>query len=125
MVERRKSASKRGVLMARLAGAGLSLVLSACGASAAGSRLQGAPGPLFVGFYDAWDQSDLPALPRQLSRLDVFAPRWLTIRGAQGQVVVEPDQGAAAIAARLAPRLKVAPLVSNAHDDIWDESAAV
>ncbi len=30
----------------------------------------------------------------------------------------------AAIAARFAPRLKVAPLVSNAHDDIWDEPAA-
>ena len=124
MVERRKSATKRGVLMAALLSAGLGLALSAAGLSAAASRLHDARRPLFVGFYDAWDQSDLPALPGQLARLDVFAPRWLTIRGAQGQVVVEPDQGAAAIAARAQPRLKLAPLVSNAHDDIWDEPAA-
>ncbi|HEX4096363.1 MAG TPA: glycosyl hydrolase family 18 protein, partial [Caulobacteraceae bacterium] len=51
-------------------------------------------------------------------------PRWLTIRGARGRVVVEPDAGAAAIAARQAPRLKLTPLVSNAHDDVWDQAAA-
>ena len=111
-----KDAPKRGGLMATLLIAGAAVSL-ACGGPAASA-------PLFVGFYDAWDRSDLPALPRQLQRLDVFAPRWLTIRGAQGQVVVEPDNGAAAIAARAGPRLKVMPLISNAHDDIWDQAAA-
>ncbi len=109
------STSKRGGLMAAL--------LLPCALLAPAASGACAPRP-FVGFYDAWDQSDLPALPRQLKGLDVFAPRWITIRGAQGQVVVEPDNGAAALAAREAPRLKLMPLVSNAHDDVWDQAAA-
>lgn len=117
---RRKNASKRGGKMARM----LALALAACGISAPVGAASSASSPLFVGFYDAWDQGDLPALPRQLARLDVFAPRWLTIRGPQGQVVVEPDPGAGAIAARFRPRLKIMPLISNAHDDIWDQAAA-
>ena len=117
VVDPGKGASKRGGLMAGLACAALGLAICALGASAQGA-------PLFAGFYDAWDQTDLPALPRQLAGLDVFAPRWLTIRGAQGQVVVEPDNGAGPIAARAAPRLKVMPLISNAHDDVWDRAAA-
>jgi spore germination protein YaaH len=119
-----KGASKRGGLMAALAWGGLAVALWACGLSASARGLPAAGAPLFVGFYDAWDQSDLPALPRQLAGLDVFAPRWVTIRGAQGQVVVEPDNGAGPIAARAAPRLKLMPLISNAHDDIWDQPAA-
>ena len=114
----RKSASKRGGLMAALLHMGAVIVLAGSGAADAAAP------PVFVGFYDAWDQSDLPALPRQLRGLDVFAPRWLTIRGAQGLVVTEPDNGAAAMAARAGPRLKLMPLISNAHDDIWDQAAA-
>ncbi len=122
MVRARKGPSKRGRLMAALALAASAQALGGCDVSArAGSA---SPTPPLVGFYDAWDQSDLPALPRQLAGLDVFSPRWLTIRGSRGQVVVEPDPGAAALAARAAPRLKVMPLVSNAHDDIWDQAAA-
>ena len=117
---RSKGRSKRGGLMTVLAAAATAAI---CGASDAAPRLPGSGPPLFVGFYDAWDQADLPALPRQLQGLDVFAPRWLTIRGAQGQVVVEPDNGASAPAHRAAPRLKLMPLVSNAHDDIWDQAA--
>ena len=119
-----KGRSKRGGLMAALVSAAAALSLASCDQPAAASGIGDIHGPVFAGFYDAWDQSDLPALPRQLQGLNVFAPRWLTIRGAQGQVVVEPDGGAAAIAARQAPRLKLMPLVSNAHDDIWDQAAA-
>jgi hypothetical protein len=101
--------------------------VAACGCDVSARAGPGAGtsrAPLLVGFYDAWDQSDLPALPRQLAGLDVFSPRWLTIRGAQGQVVAEPDPGAAPLAAKAGPRLKLMPLVSNAHDDIWDQAAA-
>src|SRR5690349_14330779 len=104
----RKGASKRGGLMAMLALALSAPALIGCDLSARAGP-GGAPA-IFVGFYDAWDQSDLPALPRQLQGLDVFSPRWLTIRGAKGQVVVEPDPKAAALARAAAPRLKVAPL---------------
>ena len=111
-----KGASKRGGLMAALMLGGAALALA--------PRAVAASDPAFVGFYDAWDRSDLPALPRQLAGLDVFAPRWLTIRGPLGQVVAEPDNGAAALAARAGSRLKLMPLISNAHDDVWDQAAA-
>jgi spore germination protein YaaH len=125
MIQARKRGSKRGGLMAALITAAIPLALAGCGQSArAGPGLKTAPSPLFVGFYDAWDQGDLPALPRQLKGLSVFSPRWLTIRGPQGQVVVEPDAQAEKLAKNAAPRLKLAPLVSNAHDDIWDQAAA-
>ena len=125
MIEVRKRRSKRGGLMAATLLAAVPLAMAGCDPSArAGQGLKHAASPLFVGFYDAWDQSDLPALPRQLARLDVFSPRWLTIRGAKGELVAEPDAGAKTLAARDAPRLKLAPLVSNAHDDIWDQAAA-
>ena len=110
--------------MAALALAVLPPALGGCDLSARAGPATPAPGPLRVGFYDAWDQSDLLALPRQLAGLDVFSPRWLTIRGARGQVVVEPDPGSPPLVARAGPRLKVMPLVSNAHDDIWDRAAA-
>ena len=120
-MDRSKGRSKGGGLMSVLAAGAVGA--SICGACAAAPRLPSSGPPLFVGFYDAWDQSDLPALPRQLQGLEVFSPRWLTIRGAQGQVVVEPDNGAGVPAQRAAPRLKLMPLVSNAHDDIWDQAA--
>ena len=120
MKGRRRRTLKRGGLMA--AGAAMA-VAALCAAHPQAQAAGAAPAPL-VGFYDAWDQSDLPALPRQLRGLDVFAPRWLTVRGAQGQVVLEPDNGAAAIATRAGPRLRLMPLISNAHDDIWDQAAA-
>ena len=110
--------------MAALALAVLASALGGCDLSARAAPADLAQSPLRVGFYDAWDQGDLPALPRQLAGLDVFSPRWLTIRGARGQVVVEPDPGSAAPVARAGRRLKVMPLVSNAHDDIWDQAAA-
>ena len=124
VVDPGKGASKRGGLMAGGARAGLALAICALGMPAAATSLSAPRAPVFAGFYDAWDQADLPALPRQLAGLDVFAPRWLTIRGPQGQVVVEPDNGAGPIAARAGPRLKVMPLISNAHDDVWDQAAA-
>jgi spore germination protein YaaH len=125
MIGARKGASKRGGLMAPLILAAAVVGLGGCGVSArAGPGLKDVPSPLLAGFYDAWDQSDLPALPRQLKGIDVFSPRWLTIRGPRGQVVVEPDGGDQGLAARAAPRLKLVPLVSNAHDDIWDQAAA-
>ena len=84
MVGSRKGPSKRGGLMAALALAVLPPALGGCDLSARAGPATPAPGPLRVGFYDAWDQSDLLALPRQLAGLDVFSPRWLTIRGARG-----------------------------------------
>jgi spore germination protein YaaH len=81
-------------------------------------------GTLLVGFYDGWDPKARQDLPRRLSSLDVLAPMWVTVRGPQGQMVFEIDQTArAALAARKAPP-QVLPVVSNAHDDIWDKAAA-
>ena len=116
----RNNRSKGGGFKAALGGGIVALGLCAGGAVAPGQGYA----PVFVGFYDAWDRSDRPALPKQLEKLDVFAPRWITVRGAKGDVVVEPDHGEAALAAQQGARLTVMPLVSNAHDDIWDAAAA-
>ena len=92
-----------------------------------GARLQAAPGahaPLLVGFYDGWDPVDSRVLRRRLMVLDVFAPKWITVRGASADIVVEPDQGIPAMIAAVGGRPRVFPLVSNAHDGIWDQAAA-
>ena len=100
-----------------LAALGLALIWSDALAS---SR----QGPLLIGFYDGWDAKARQDLPRRLSSLDVLAPMWVTVRGLQAQVVLEPDPGARMLlAARKRPPL-ILPVVSNAHDDIWDRAAA-
>ena len=99
--------------------AACALMLLALGAAAPAPAA-----PLLVGFHDGWDPAGRRELPRRLADMDVFAPRWITVRGAAGEVVVEPDPGVPALirAMRRPPRLY--PIVSNAHDDIWDQPAA-
>jgi spore germination protein YaaH len=80
--------------------------------------------PLFVAFHDGWDPAAVRELPRRLGAMDVFAPRWITVRGAAAQVVVEPDDGVPQMTATMRRPPKVFPIVSNAHDDIWDLPAA-
>ena len=126
MVELRTSVAKGGGFKARWLLAALVAALAACGI-APGARTQPArrpDPPLFVGFFDAWDQSSRAALPQRLPKMDVFAPLWMTVRGPKAEVVVEPDDGVDDMLARSRPRPKVFPLVSNAHDNEWDLKAA-
>jgi spore germination protein YaaH len=109
--------------LARLAVAGLLL------AGSLAARPDAAPAPeprapLLVGFYDGWDPAARRELKAHLEAMDVFAPRWITIRGRSATVVVEPDEGAPAAIAALPRKPKLFPIVSNAHDDVWDQPAA-
>lgn len=120
------SGAKGGGFKARWLLAALLAALAACGL-APGARTQPAkpaPRPLFVGFYDGWDQSARSGLSERLPKLDVFAPLWLTVRGPKAEVVVEPDDGVDDLIAKSRPRPMVFPLVSNAHDNEWDKEAA-
>jgi spore germination protein YaaH len=99
--------------------------LAAAALLAAGPGAAAPPArPALVGFYDGWDPAARPGLERKLEALDIFAPRWITVRGASAQVVSEPDEGLPAAIARLKRRPLVMPMVSNAHDDIWDQASA-
>ena len=80
--------------------------------------------PLLIGFYDGWDPGARRGLGRRLGSMDVFAPKWITVRGASAQVVVEPDQDVPALIRSLPRPPRVFPLISNAHDAIWDQPAA-
>jgi peptidoglycan-N-acetylglucosamine deacetylase len=122
----RTSGAKGGGFKARWLLGALLAALAACGIApdARTQPAKPAPRPLFVGFFDAWDQSSRAALPERLPKMDVFAPLWITVRGPQAEVVVEPDDGVDDQLAKSRPRPKVFPLVSNAHDNEWDLKAA-
>jgi spore germination protein YaaH len=103
---------------ARLIGALGLLSLAAPAAPGAAPRP-----PLFVAFHDGWDPAGRRELAARLGSMDVFAPRWITVRGPSAEVVVEPDPGAPAQIAGLRRPPRLFPIVSNAHDDVWDGPA--
>jgi spore germination protein YaaH len=81
-------------------------------------------GPPFVGFYVGWDDNARTSLSRHVGGIDAFSPMWVTVRGASAELVPEDDPDTQALlAGRKAPP-RVMPMVSNAHDDIWDAKSA-
>lgn len=80
-------------------------------------------GPQFAAFYVGWDDNARTSLASHVGALDVFSPMWVTVRGPKADLVPEDDpQTQALLAARPHPP-QVIPIVSNAHDDIWDAQA--
>jgi spore germination protein YaaH len=96
------------------------LALALAVAFAAGAA---AARPLAVGFYLPWDAASRASVARHAAALDVLAPMSGALDSAAGTVRWQPDP-ALAIAPAKAPRPKVFPVVSNAHDNIWDAAAA-
>lgn len=84
----------------------------------------GAAKPLSVGFYLPWDAASTASLKAHAGALDVVAPMSGALDTPQGHVRWQPDpaRAAALSAARRKPR--VFPIVSNAHDEVWDTAAA-
>ena len=82
------------------------------------------PRPLFVAFYVGWDDNARTSLARHIGAIDVFSPMWVTVRGSKAQLVPEDDPQTRALLAARAHPPQVIPIVSNAHDDIWDGQAA-
>lgn len=126
MREAGSSRAKHGAVKAHWRLMALAAVFAAAGlAASAGLRpARAAHEPLFVGFYDGWDPNARKGLEQRLPELDVFAPMWLTVRDATGQVVFESDDGAEQLLADRRASPRVFPLVSNAHDNVWDRAAA-
>lgn len=82
------------------------------------------PSPLLVAFYVPWEPAALASLKAHVGQIDVFSPMWASIVSPQGKVVWESDEEAHAVLAAAPRRPKVLPIISNAHDDVWDAPAA-
>ena len=125
-LSKKRSWRSAGLLaVAALALAGVAAAQIGLGMGAHVARSAPAPrGPLFDAFYVGWDDNARTSLASHVGALDVFSPMWVTVRGAKAELVPEDDpQTQALIAARPHPP-RVIPIVSNAHDDIWDAKAA-
>lgn len=96
---------------------GLALVLSLA-ATAAAAR------PLMVGFYLPWDLASRASTVAHAGALDVLAPMSGALDSAQGSVRWQPDPALAPALAKARAKPKVFPVVSNAHDNVWDAPAA-
>ncbi len=80
--------------------------------------------PGLVAFHLPWDPHSGASLSRHLSQIDIVAPLWITLRGPKAEVVVEPDPKGVALLSGRKGRPAVYPVVSNAHDDVWDAASA-
>jgi len=81
--------------------------------------------PLAVGFYVSWDDvSALPSLVRNIEKLDVVSPQWVSLNGSTGLVNVASDPRAQAVIAGAKNKPSVLPMVFNAHDGVWDGAMA-
>ena len=78
----------------------------------------------FVAFHVPWDPASTASLTSHVDRIDILAPLWVTLRGAEAEVVFEPDRKGMALLAARKGGPAVYPVVSNAHDDIWDAASA-
>jgi cellulose synthase/poly-beta-1,6-N-acetylglucosamine synthase-like glycosyltransferase/spore germination protein YaaH/peptidoglycan/xylan/chitin deacetylase (PgdA/CDA1 family) len=76
--------------------------------------------PLTVGFYVSWDEQSRASLGRNVEKLDVVAPQWITLAGSDGSVDVTADPRAEAIIAGAKHRPAVMPVVFNAKNAAWN-----
>jgi spore germination protein YaaH len=104
---------------------GLMFLIAAGSAQGAGEPPAKAPArPQFIAFYVPWEPSALASLKAHVGDIEVFAPMWGSLVSTRGAVRWEGDPEAHAVLAAAARRPQVVPIVSNAHDDIWDQAAA-
>jgi len=76
-----------------------------------------------VAFHVPWDAGSAPDLAAHKDRIDVFAPQWVALVAADGTLRITLDPAAQAVL-KAAPGVAVMPVVSNAHDSIWDTASA-
>ncbi|THD60692.1 glycosyl hydrolase family 18 protein [Phenylobacterium sp.] len=99
----------------------LSLHLTAALALVAGTA---AARPLSVGFYLPWDAASTASLAAHAGALDVIAPMSGALDTPQGHVRWQPDAARTAALAAAHSKPRVFPIVSNAHDEVWDAASA-
>jgi spore germination protein YaaH len=78
--------------------------------------------PLRIGFYLPWDAASRAAIVQQAAGLDVIAPMSGALDSAAGTVRWQDDPARGPALSKGKP--KVFPIVSNAHDEVWDTVAA-
>lgn len=88
------------------------------GASATSIKL------LRVGFYLPWDAASKASLLEHASSLDVLAPMSAAVVSAGGSIRWQDDPARAVALASAARKPAVFPVVSNAHDNLWDAVAS-
>ena len=80
--------------------------------------------PSLTAFYVPWDVTGRSDLAAHLSAVDVFAPFWIALKTPDGIPTIAPDDETSALNANTRPGPVVMPVVSNAHDAIWDGDTA-
>ncbi len=80
--------------------------------------------PLFVGFYLPWDAASRADMVQHAGALDIIAPMAGALDSATGTLRWQDDPSRDAALAKGPDRLKVFPIISNAHDEVWDTAAA-
>jgi peptidoglycan-N-acetylglucosamine deacetylase len=105
-------------------GPGLALAVTAAAAPQARAPAPAARLSPLVAFYIPWDAPALASLKANVGKIDIFAPMWASLVAPSGKLVWESDEEAHAVLATAPRRPKVIPIVSNAHDDVWDAPAA-
>ncbi|THD61546.1 glycosyl hydrolase family 18 protein [Phenylobacterium sp.] len=83
-----------------------------------------AAAPLTVGFYLPWDAASRASLVAHAGSLTVVSPVSASVDTAQGHVRWQPDQALPGALAAARRKPKVYPTISNAHDQVWDVTAA-
>lgn len=83
-----------------------------------------APAREVVGFYVPWDPQSQASLAQHLDDITVFAPQWINLAGAPGAFNLVGDEAAQGVLGGAKRRLKIMPLITNAHDGRWDAAAA-
>lgn len=81
-------------------------------------------GPDVVAFYVPWDPAGRTDLAAHLSAINVFAPFWIALKTADGIPTLQSDDSTSAIINASRSPLTVMPVVSNAHDGVWDTASA-
>jgi spore germination protein YaaH len=80
--------------------------------------------PLTVGFYLPWDKASQASLVAHAASLDVLAPMSGALVSAEGALRWQEDPARVSALARRKARQKIFPVISNAHDNVWDTAAA-
>jgi spore germination protein YaaH len=79
---------------------------------------------LLIGFYLPWDAASRASAVAHAGGLDVLAPMSGALDSPTGSVRWQDDPARAPSLATAHGRAKVFPVVSNAHDNVWDTPAS-
>jgi len=86
--------------------------------------LSAAAKPNVTAFYVPWDATGRSDLAAHISAVDIFAPFWIALKTPDGIPTITPDDTTSALIASAKPKPTVMPIVTNAHDAIWDGDTA-